>query len=173
MLRFLLIMLLLCISPVLADDETQLYDPVAPPGSAFVRTLNNHITPYVPLPASEEYKEGQFYTLYKHRIFADPLATNRAKALVVFYNLTDIQNLSLKTADGSIAIVENVGALKNDSREINAVRIGFSVHDENGEVASLEEKALDRGSSYSVFAFDEGEEKVSLVFIRAETDTTQ
>lgn len=177
---------------IIAHADEGLYDPLPPEGSAFLRFIQaddrKPVSPYVVRPSGEhkivlaekqaihDLQEGQFYSAIlkdgKITVLEDTKSENRAKALLLFYNLTDRPGLSLKTADSGIDIINNVARLEHGSREINAVRIGFALYDGDAKIASLEEQALDRNAAYSIFALTKTEGKApELIFIRSQTDT--
>ncbi len=173
--NILLVFLLFLFAPLAhAYDETQLYDPLPPEGSAFVRTFNNEVSPYIETPETEAFKAGKFYTQLNGMAFEDPVSDNRAKASLVFYNLTDHEKLSLKTADGQTAIIEDIAPFTNGGREVNAVSLSMAAFTEERQIAELEEKVLTRGSAYPVFAIpgiNGGE--AELLFVRSETGMPQ
>ncbi len=158
-------------------------------GKSYENLAPNGLSPYVVKPAGEvkvalgntsakiSLEEGKFYTLILHNgvpsILEDPASNNRAKALLVFYNLTDHETLALKTADGKIEIIAPVAKGGNSWREINAVRIGFSAYDGEIKAAGLEGKTLERSAAYAVIAVSGTDGKTILLFNQARTDTTQ
>ena len=142
----------------------------------FLKALSQHRTSQC--SQIKTLKEGQYYTALQRGdtgrvVLKDPTTNDRAKALLVFYNATTRENLSLKTSDGKISIIEGVAPWQNASREINAVRIGFSIHDENEELISTEEKVIDRGSAYAIILRESEDGEFQTGFSRAQTDTSQ
>lgn len=122
-------------------------------------------------------EEGKFYTAVLRgsgvEIIEDAATENRTKALVLFYNLTDKNALGLKTADGKTAIVPDVKSGDVGSREMNAVRIGFSVAEGDSAVAKVDEQALQRGSAYAVIAMTGKDGAPQALFVPSRTDTTK
>ena len=77
--------------------------------------------------------------------------SNRMKALVIVYNLSSDAALSLKTADGRTAVVENVAPSKSGQREVNAVRTQLALYKGNERVAQVRQVNLERGRAFSLF----------------------
>jgi alginate O-acetyltransferase complex protein AlgF len=122
-------------------------------------------------------KAGKFYSAVVSDkalvLLEDPVLTNKAKAQIVFYNLSDAAKLSLKTADDKkIGIVEGVGQNKNDVREINPVSVNLAVYDGDKKIADLGSVALERGQSYGVIAAGKAG-AVKAAVVQAKTDTTK
>lgn len=76
---------------------------------------------------------------------------NRMKALVILYNLAGDSELSLKTADGRAAVVENVKPNASAQREVNAIRAQLALYKGNERVASVKQVNLERGRAFSLF----------------------
>lgn len=106
------------------------------------------------------FEAGGFYTVVLPRKGAptalrDPVLESRAKALVVFYNLADGPR-DLKTADGTVALVEGVVAGGSGSRLVNGIRVdlaAFSGAVPGAKVASIQ---LERGNAYSFVLLPDG-----------------
>jgi alginate O-acetyltransferase complex protein AlgF len=180
-----------------ANEDSGLYDPAPPPGSAFVRFANDsaskgskeikantkrydyvdhaEITPYFALlkgninftiaEASQKktLEDGKFYTaVYKGGsilIFDDTANANMAKSQVTFYNLSDKDNLSVKTSNGKIEVVGPTSRDKSAAREINPVKVPLAIYDGDKMIKDLGNITLERGKTYNVFAFSEQEIK--------------
>ena len=76
---------------------------------------------------------------------------NRMKALVILYNLSSDAALSLKTADGRTAVVENVAPNKSGQREVNAVRTQLALYKGAERLAPVRQVNLERGRAFSLF----------------------
>jgi len=76
---------------------------------------------------------------------------NRMKALVVLYNLAGDAALSLKTADGRTAVVEDVKPNASGQREVNAVRTQLALYKGAQRVAQVRPVTLERGRAFSLF----------------------
>lgn len=77
---------------------------------------------------------------------------NKLKALVILYNLTDADALSLRTTDGSTTIVDAVGSNTSGTRQVNAARARLAVFAGDQSVAQTDTVTLSRGKAFSVFA---------------------
>lgn len=97
----------------------------------------------------------RFYTAAildgKVQVLDNARYTNRMKALVMVYNLSGDAELSLKTADGRAAVVENVKPNSIGQREVNAVRAQFALFKGAERVAAVKPVALERGRAFSLF----------------------
>jgi alginate O-acetyltransferase complex protein AlgF len=80
----------------------------------------------------------------------DPPFTNRQKALLRVQNLSDV-SLTLKTADGKTAVVENVVPQSHGDREINPVKVNLALFDGERKVVDLPSVALERGEVTGLF----------------------
>jgi len=125
--------------------------------------------------ASFELKAGGFYTVAltaagEPALLSDPTLSSRAKALVVFYNLADDGTWDLKTADGSVALIEGVGRRGVGSREVNGIKVDLAAFGAGGASAPIAGLQLERGNAYSflIFPSDDG---VAPVWIQNETTT--
>ncbi|MDB5477780.1 MAG: hypothetical protein JWM96_275 [Alphaproteobacteria bacterium] len=206
---FILILSFAAVS-VRAEDEG-LYDPVPPPGSAFVRFVNaqsdakelkpaihgkeynaikqGEVGPYVPAKkgdesfkfggaeAKESLEEGTSYTVILKggalAVLKDEAIANQAKAMIAFYNLSSVENLSLKTDDGKVAIIPPVATGKSGYREINAVKVNLAVYNGDAKAADVAPIALRRREPTAVVAMDKEGGTVATQIVQAKTDTTQ
>jgi hypothetical protein len=105
--------------------------------------------------ASQKVEAGKHYTAIKLAegspvVVEDPKGDNRAKATVILYNLSGAP-VTLKAKEGTAAVIENVAAKANGSRELNGVKVDFSVHGADGaSLAKLEPSILERGLTYGI-----------------------
>lgn len=73
------------------------------------------------------------------------------KSQVVVYNLVEGSQLSLRTADGTAAVVEPVAPQAFGSRELNPARVGFKLFDGAVPLVDVAPINLQRGRSFSLF----------------------
>ncbi|WP_417565676.1 alginate O-acetyltransferase AlgF [Marinobacter sp.] len=105
--------------------------------------------------------KNEFYTVVvldsgKTKVLNDVAFDNPRKAMLSFYNLTDEGGVSLRTADGKVAVIESVDSLDVDNREINAVKIVLGAFQSGESLARTPQISLQRGKVFSVFAIDVG-----------------
>jgi alginate O-acetyltransferase complex protein AlgF len=104
---------------------------------------------------------GKFYSLViagsTPKLMEDPAMQSRAKALVRLYNLSPKPALSLKTADGKVAVIENVPAQDAADRMVNAAKLAFGVFDAGTKLAETAPVSIERGFAYSVLAIGRGD----------------
>lgn len=106
-------------------------------------------------------------------LIKDQALANRAKALVLFYNLTDKDKLTLKTADGKVEVIPAQAKGASAGREMNGVKVTFGVFDGDTKLAELPESLLERGKAYSVIATAGADGKTVLTWAESKTDTTK
>lgn len=119
-------------------------------------------------------ESGKFYTVILTdkkdlRVEADPVNGNQAKAQIIMYNLSEQNDLSLKTADGKVEVVPPLAAGKMSERQINPVKVPLAVYKGGVKIKDLGEVSLDRSSSYSAVVTDEND----VQWIRSTTNTTR
>ncbi len=121
-------------------------------------------------------KAGAFYTLKINKdstfiLLEDPVNDNRAKAQILFYNGSDRDNLSLKTANGRISIIKDINPDTVGARQINPVKLDMGVYNSADEqLRTLAPVSLERGLSYSVVFFGIDQD---ILWIQNTTDTTR
>lgn len=99
---------------------------------------------------------GKFYSYVvpgKAALIVDPALSNRAKAMVRLYNLTDRAELSLKTADGKVALIEGVATATAADRLVNEAKLALGVYAGPDKLASTPDVSIRRGAAYSVLAY--------------------
>ncbi len=89
-------------------------------------------------------------------ILTDQTFKNPRKALVSFYNLTEDGGISLKTADGKVAVIDPVASLSVGNREINAVKVALAAFESGQALATSSPVSLQRGTVFSFFILDVG-----------------
>jgi alginate O-acetyltransferase complex protein AlgF len=157
-------------------------------GKKHARISTGVISPYYPVAAgqtdlklgestaSQDIEEGAFYTAILKdaglTIVKDQSPENPAKAVLAFYNLTDKEELSLKTDDGKVEIIPATGAGESGYREVNGVEIKAAAYDGSKKVADAGPVDLKRGKASAVLVTQEGDAfKASAV--QAETETSK
>lgn len=116
-----------------------------------------------------------FYTLVnqpgaKPKLVEEAAFQNKQKALLRVQNLSD-STLSLKTADGKAAVVDNVAPDGNGEREVNPVKVSLALFDGNQKISDLKPVTLARGEVVSLYITGNGS-KLSPVWVKrpAQTD---
>ncbi len=121
-------------------------------------------------------REGEFYTVivgekFPLTVIQDQPFTNRRKALVSLYNVVSQEGVDLKTADGSISIVEDVGFLENKTREINPIHLSVLASAGDTRLGQSNPVSLQWGKVFSLFACGESATP-KLVWVENKIDTT-
>ncbi len=88
--------------------------------------------------------------------FEDPPHTDPARAQLFLYNLSSIASVDLKSADGKTTVLAGVKSGSSAQVVVNAVTVSFALFDRGALVKPIGALRLERGSSFSVFALDEG-----------------
>lgn len=90
----------------------------------------------------------------KLNILEEPLNDNNLKTQIVLLNLSNEKDVSLKTADGSVSVINDVDPGKLGARPVNAVKVGFSVYAGDKKIGSVPDQSLERGTGYTVIVYD-------------------
>jgi alginate O-acetyltransferase complex protein AlgF len=119
-------------------------------------------------------ESGKFYTVVLNEggaleVKDDPKNENEAKSQIVFYNLTDKPDLSLKTADGKVEIVPPLSAGQVGDKQINPVKVSIAIFDGDKKLKDLGPVSLERGASYSAIAMNDKD----VEWVQASTNTTR
>jgi len=101
-------------------------------------------------------------------LLEDPRPANPAKAVLVFYNLTDHEILNLSTADGKTTVINAVAKGISGNRAVNPVNVGLAVSEGGKALAGVAPVQLERGQSYSIIATGTGDE-VKAVLVKGAT----
>jgi alginate O-acetyltransferase complex protein AlgF len=116
--------------------------------------------------AVRPFTAGRYYSIVtgnfgadKFRIFADP-KPSLSKATVVFYNLSSMDQVSLKTADGKITLQPGVPRGTSASREVNPLRVGFAVFQGSRKLGEIAPAQLRRGATLGIFLTQAGRPQV-------------
>jgi alginate O-acetyltransferase complex protein AlgF len=116
---------------------------------------------------------GKFYTLAITAngvaILEDANSTNRAKALLSLYNLSDLATVDLKTADGKTEVLAGVTPGGQKSIEVNGITVDLAALSGGAEIQAFAGVKLERGAAYSVFVL--GGATPSAVWVQSETKT--
>lgn len=103
-------------------------------------------------------KAGGYYTVLYYKgdvkVLEEPASDNKLKAQIVLINASSEPDVSLKTADGSTAIVNPVNTAKLDSRAVNPVNVPFSVYTDSKKIDDISAHSLQRGERYAVVVYD-------------------
>ena len=106
-------------------------------------------------------------------VVEDAPLENPAKALITFYNLSDSESLTLKTAEKDIEIIKEIAPNTNGSREINAVKINLAVTDGNTKTITLDPLLLNRKNAYIIAVFTDEAGELEALVQTSKTDTTK
>jgi alginate O-acetyltransferase complex protein AlgF len=117
---------------------------------------------------------GKFYTVVLSEaetldIKTDPQNENQAKSQVIFYNLSDKDNLSLKTTDGKVVVVPPLTAGAVGDKQINPVKVSLGIFEGDQLVKDLGSVSLERSASYSAIIMNDNQTQ----WVRASTNTTR
>lgn len=124
-----------------------------------------------------ELEAGKFYSAVLHggkvALLTDTASDNRAKALVTLYNLSSLESVELKTADGKIPVAGPAAPNTNAAREMNAVKVDMAVFDKAGKAHAVEGLTLQRGAAYNVLVLEPKPGEIKIVTVQSATDTTK
>lgn len=154
---------------------------VAIEGKSYGAAAVGKVTRYVPLPQGDaaisfgsaettaSLKEGKRYCAVLSgatlKIIEEPEENNPLKAQIVLINASSSEDISLRTADGSVSIVEPVGPWQAGGRAVNAVKVPLSLYDKKGrKIQDFAARDLMRGQRYAVIIYDGPGGKPAAVF---------
>ncbi|HPF47903.1 MAG TPA: alginate O-acetyltransferase AlgF [Emcibacteraceae bacterium] len=103
--------------------------------------------------AEEEFQADNYYTAINKGdviFLRDQANTDRSKATIALYNLSDIPALTLKAREGSVDVLKDVAKDETAARDMNAVKIDFSIYNGDQKLKSLDEEVIERGNHYSI-----------------------
>jgi len=124
-----------------------------------------------PTTAELSFDSGAFYTVVLEggtlSALSDTPNDNLAKARLTLYNLSDAP-VSLKTADGQVAVLEGVSPNGVEGRAVNAIPIELAVFSGDQSI-TLPKVTLAQGNSYSIFVT--GTDPVAAALVRDTTRT--
>lgn len=103
---------------------------------------------------------GNFYSMFvqgsKIVLLKDEGAENRAKAMLVIYNLSKTASVDLKTADGKTTVVTGVKPGASGSRAVNGITVTLAAFNGTKIIGALKEMKLERGNAYAIVVTDAG-----------------
>jgi alginate O-acetyltransferase complex protein AlgF len=107
-------------------------------------------------------RPGGYYTVAATRdgvrVFEDPAHTDPARAQLVLYNLSNLEAVDLRTEGADTIVIPPLSPGAAGRITVNAVSVRLAVFSNGGFHYGLGDLGLERGSSYSVFVFDENRE---------------
>jgi alginate O-acetyltransferase complex protein AlgF len=139
-------------------------------GKAFPTLSAGHAGPYMPVAqgdaainlgsasATHTLKPGGHYSAISMGgrlvVLDEPVNDNKLKTQIILINASKQKDITLKTADGSVSVIDAVAPGQLNARQVNPVKTGFSVYAGGNKVASLNEQSLERGAGYAVVVYD-------------------
>jgi alginate O-acetyltransferase complex protein AlgF len=142
-------------------------------GVPFATTEYAHVTPYDLLAegthtisvdelTTELTTEiGGFYTVVLMPedllVITDTPLEDPAKARLFLYNLSTLDTIDLKTADGETEVLTGVAAESSSSVEVNPADVTLAVFHQGEVVQELSDLQLERGTAYGIFVMGDGE----------------
>lgn len=79
------------------------------------------------------------------RLVADRVVRNPRKSLVSVYNFSSLSDLSVKTSDGKHTVFYKIDKDSQLSREINPVKVDFSIFSKNESLTNVATEIFERG----------------------------
>jgi alginate O-acetyltransferase complex protein AlgF len=135
----------------------------------FDSILSNNISPYKVVSSGKsiienisksdfDIKSKQFYTFVidetKKTLFLnDSKSPSLTKSGISVYNISRISNISLKTGDGKISVIQDVAVGSVKSKFVNAIKVNLAIFIGNTKASSLGDIQFERSMSYSVFFY--------------------
>jgi len=117
---------------------------------------------------------GKFYTLAVLPegvvILEDAANENRAKALLSLYNLSDVEMVDLKTADGATDVLLGVEPQAQANIEVNGITVALGVFSNAEAVITFDEVKLERGAAYSAMVLGSADTP-TVIWVQSETTT--
>jgi alginate O-acetyltransferase complex protein AlgF len=121
-----------------------------------------------------EVQAGKFYSLAVTPngvvVLEDASSSNRAKALLILYNLSDIPMVDLKTADGKTEVFSGVTPGTETSVEVNGITVDLAVLGEDNVLQEFPGVQLERGAAYSAIVLG-GADAPTVIWVQSETTT--
>lgn len=173
------LLLALIAMPAFAEDEG-LYPAPPPAGAAWVRNLGEgsfsigsqsmadkayHMVMQGRYEVDNErlnIKAGLHYSVIrdgsgKPLLRVDPELENRARSLLVFYNLSEQPALELATADDKLTIISGVMQQEMASRMVQPMPVELAIRLNGRQAVKLQSVVLKRGAVYSIIATGTGD----------------
>ncbi|MDH5722404.1 MAG: alginate O-acetyltransferase AlgF [Alphaproteobacteria bacterium] len=108
-----------------------------------------------------ETEAGKYYTaILKNNVLTlevVPEIENELKAQMIVHNLTERDNITLKTADGKVSVIGPIAPNSFQVREINPIKVSFAIFSGDEKFVDLIDWPLERGESY-IISVAEGDE---------------
>jgi alginate O-acetyltransferase complex protein AlgF len=103
-------------------------------------------------------KSKQFYTVVvdgtKNTLFLnDSKSPGLTKSGISVYNISKTSNISLKTGDGKISVIQDVAIGSMKSKFVNAIKVNLAIFVGDKKVSSLGDIQFERSMSYSAFFY--------------------
>lgn len=140
-------------------------------GQAASKLTSRKVSPYGFLPAGKlsfsldgknvdlDLKQGEQISLIwlendEYKVIYEDQFDNKKKARIKLYNISDYPTLELKTADGKHQVLEPIEQFDKGVRDVNAIRVPFSVVAPEGESVKVTDPILlTRDKVTTIFAF--------------------
>ena len=126
------------------------YRPVAP--DIYQIRSDGHLGEIIP-------RAQRYYTVTVTRggiqVFEDQAHTDPARAQLVLYNLSSLEQVSLSTEDRRTQVIPPVSPRAAEGITVNAMPVRLGVFSAGRVLRLLGDPKLSRGSSYSALVFDE------------------
>jgi hypothetical protein len=120
---------------------------------------------------SIQLEAGNFYTAIllsgKWWINTDRTNSSLTQARIAVYNASSL-TVSVKTADGKLALWEKLAAKQYQMRPVNAVKVRLAVF-VNSKVLALPETELEPNTAYSIFIFGDAKTQQA-IWLRNRTE---
>lgn len=104
---------------------------------------------------------GGFYTVVlmpeELRVITDTPLEDLAKARIFLYNLSALDTLDLRTADGETDVLTDVAAGSSSSIEVNPADVTLAVFHQGEGVQELSGLQLERGAAHGVFVMGDAD----------------
>ena len=100
-----------------------------------------------------------------------PEVENELKAQMIVHNLTDYEDISLKTADGKVKVLGPIAADTFSVIEINPIKVSFAIFKGDEKYIDLTDWPLERGESYIISVAEDDEYGTVANYDRARIST--
>jgi len=123
----------------------------APPGQAQIAFGADATTSYDLKPA------GHYDAILANghlTIVDEPINDNKLKTQIVLINASREKDVSLKTADGKLTVIEPAQPEKLGARAVNPVKAAFAIYSGGNKIVDLDERSLERGSDYVIVVYE-------------------
>lgn len=104
--------------------------------------------------AEFETEAGKYYTVIlkngKLSMVEVPPVENELKAQMIVHNLTEYEDITLKTADGKVKVLGPIAPNSFEIIEINPIKVSFAIFKGDEKYINLTDWPLERGESYII-----------------------